>query len=126
MVVRANLLGRGGAGFPAGKKWSFVPMGEDAPQPKYVVCNLDEMEPGSFKDRYLTEGDPHQLIEGMVLTGYAIQARIGYIFLRREYVLAAEILSAAISDAYKNNYLGDNILSSGFGFDLHIHLSAGR
>ncbi len=126
MVVRANLLGRGGAGFPAGKKWSLVPMGEDVPRPKYVVCNFDEMEPGSFKDRILAEGDPHQLIEGMILAGYAIQAEIGYIFIRKDYYLAAEILKAAISEAYENKYLGKNIMGSGFSYELHLHVSAGR
>ena len=80
-------------GFPPGKKWSFVPHGRDAPRPKYLVCNADEMEPGTFKDRLLLEGDPHQLIEGMIVTAYAIQADVGYIFLRGEYVLAAERLA---------------------------------
>ncbi len=126
MVVRANLLGRGGAGFPAGKKWSLVPMGEDVPRPKYVVCNFDEMEPGSFKDRFLAEGDPHQLIEGLILAGYAIEAEIGYIFIRKDYVNAARILNAAIAEAYTNHYLGSNILGSGFNCELHLHMSAGR
>jgi NADH-quinone oxidoreductase subunit F len=126
MVVRANLLGRGGAGFPAGKKWSLVPMGEDVPRPKYVVCNFDEMEPGSFKDRFLVEGDPHQLIEGMILAGYAIEAEVGYIFIRRDYVKAARILSKAIKEAYGKNYLGTNIMGQGFNYELHLHVSAGR
>ncbi|HTZ18658.1 MAG TPA: SLBB domain-containing protein, partial [Dissulfurispiraceae bacterium] len=126
MVVRANLLGRGGAGFPAGRKWGLVPMGENVPRPKYVVCNFDEMEPGSFKDRFLAEGDPHQLIEGMILAGYAIQAGVGYIFIRRDYVLAAEILRAAISEAYEKNLIGRNIMESGFSYELYLHVSAGR
>ena len=126
MVVRANLLGRGGAGFPAGKKWSLVPMGKDVPRPKYVVCNFDEMEPGSFKDRFLAEGDPHQLIEGMILAGYAIEAEVGYIFIRRDYVKAARILSKAIKEAYGKNYLGTNIMGQGFNYELHLHVSAGR
>ncbi|HMK55676.1 MAG TPA: NADH-ubiquinone oxidoreductase-F iron-sulfur binding region domain-containing protein [Dissulfurispiraceae bacterium] len=126
MVVNANLLGRGGAGFPAGKKWSVVPMGASAPRPKYVVCNFDEMEPGSFKDRFLAEGDPHQLIEGMIIAGYAIEAQIGYIFIRKDYLKAERILRDAINEAYSKKYLGQDILGSGFNFELHLHGSAGR
>src|ERR671922_2873085 len=85
VVKDSNLRGRGGAGFPTGMKWSFVPMGPDAPRPKYLVANADEMEPGTFKDRALMERDPHQLIEGMIVAAYAIEADIGYIFLRGEY-----------------------------------------
>ena len=90
MVKRSNLRGRGGAGFPTGMKWSFVPMGADAPRPKYLVANADEMEPGTFKDRALMECDPHQLIEGMAVAAYAIQADVGYIFLRGEYRCSAQ------------------------------------
>ncbi len=126
MVVKANLLGRGGAGFPAGKKWSLVPMGDNVPRPKYVVCNFDEMEPGSFKDRFLVEGDPHQLIEGMILAGYAIEAEVGYIFIRKDYVLAAQILRTAIKEAYEKKYLGQGIMGSKFNYELHLHVSAGR
>ena len=85
-VSAANLRGRGGAGFPTGKKWSFVPRGKDAPRRRYLVVNTDEMEPGAFKDRLLMEGDPHQLLEGMIISAYAIGAEIAYIFLRGEYV----------------------------------------
>ena len=99
-VKEANLRGRGGAGFPTGVKWSFVPLGKDVPNPTYLVCNADEMEPGTFKDRLLMEQDPHQLIEGMIVSGFAIEADVAYIFLRGEYVLAAERLSRAIADAY--------------------------
>ncbi len=81
LVKESNLRGRGGAGFPTGVKWALVPMGADAPRHKYIICNADEMEPGSFKDRLLMEGVPHQLVEGMILSGYAIQASRGYIFL---------------------------------------------
>jgi len=84
-VQDSNLKGRGGAGFNTGMKWSFVPMGNEAPHPKYLVCNADEMEPGTFKDRLLLEGNPHQLIEGMILAAYAIEADIAYIFLRWAY-----------------------------------------
>jgi NADH-quinone oxidoreductase subunit F len=126
MVIQANLLGRGGAGFPAGRKWSFVPMGKDAPHQKYVVCNFDEMEPGSFKDRYLVEGDPHQLVEGMILSAFAIEAATGYIFLRKDYGKVSDELGKAIKEAYASKYLGRNIMGSRFSFDLKIHVSAGR
>jgi NADH-quinone oxidoreductase subunit F len=126
LVVRSGLRGRGGAGFPTGKKWSFVPMGADAPRPKYLVANADEMEPGTFKDRLLLEGDPHQMIEGMVVSGYAIGADVGYIFLRQEYVLAASRLRRAIAEAYERGYLGRDVQKSGWSFDLFLHTSAGR
>jgi NADH-quinone oxidoreductase subunit F len=126
VVKESNLRGRGGAGFPTGVKWSVVPMGADAPRPKYLVANADEMEPGTFKDRFLLEGDPHQLIEGMILSGYAIQADVGYIFLRWAYKLAAERLTRAIGEAYEAGYLGKNILGSGYGMELHLHTGAGR
>src|SRR5512147_780103 len=90
LIKESNLLGRGGAGFPAGVKWSLVPMNGDSSKPKYLVCNADEMEPGTFKDRFLLEGNPHQLIDGMIITAYAIQADVAYIFLRWEYKLAAQ------------------------------------
>lgn len=125
-VTESNLRGRGGAGFPTGKKWSFVPMGADAPKQKYVVCNADEMEPGTFKDRVLLEGNPHLLIEGMVLSAYAIGADTAYLFLRWEYKRAAARLSKAIAEARGKGYLGRDILGSGFALDLHLHTSAGR
>ncbi len=125
-VTKSNLRGRGGAGFPTGQKWSFVPMGELAPHPKYLIANADEMEPGTFKDRLLMEGNPHQLIEGMIIGAYAVQADISYIFLRWAYKGAAKRLSKAISEAYANNCLGKNILGSGFSLEMHLHISAGR
>ncbi len=125
-VKDSGLRGRGGAGFPTGDKWSFVPMEDGAPRPKYLVVNADEMEPGTFKDRLLLEGDPHQLIEGTVLSAYAIQAEITYIFLRWEYRLAALRLEHAIAEAYRAGYLGPDILGSGFGLELYLHVSAGR
>ena len=125
-VVDSTLRGRGGAGFPTGQKWSSVPMGDDAPHPKYVVVNADEMEPGTFKDRMLLEGDPHQLIEGAILAAYAIQAEVAYIFLRWEYRLAEKRLIKAIAEAYQLGYLGKNILGSGWNLDLYLHVSAGR
>lgn len=126
IVKQSNLRGRGGAGFPTGMKWSFVPMGKEAPHPKYLVCNADEMEPGTFKDRLLLEGDPHQLIEGMIIAGHAIEADIAFIFLRGEYILSARRLEKAIHEAYAKNYLGKNIFGSGYSLELHVHLSAGR
>jgi NADH-quinone oxidoreductase subunit F len=126
LVKASNLRGRGGAGFPTGQKWSFVPLGDDAPRPKYLIANADEMEPGTFKDRLLLEGDPQQLLEGMLISAYAIQAEVAYIFLRWEYKLAAERLTKAIAEAYTAGYLGPNILGSGYHLDLHLHVSAGR
>jgi len=126
LVKDANLRGRGGAGFPTGIKWSIVPQGADAPRPKYLVVNADEMEPGTFKDRVLLEGDPHQMIEGIILSSFAIQADIAYIFLRGEYTLAQERLEKAIHEAYESGYLGKNILSSGYSLDLYLHMSIGR
>jgi NADH-quinone oxidoreductase subunit F len=126
IVKDSALRGRGGAGFPTGIKWSFVPMTEDAPRPKFIVVNADEMEPGTFKDRLLMEGNPHQLVEAVIASGYAVQADIGYIFLRQEYVTAAKRLEKAVSEAYRAGYLGGNILGSGYSLELHLHLSAGR
>ena len=126
LVKEANLRGRGGAGFPTGVKWSLVPMGESAPRQKYLICNADEMEPGTFKDRLLMEGAPHQLVEAMILSGYAIQASRGYIFLRGEYVLAAERLERAIAEAKAARYLGANVLGSPWSFELFVHSGAGR
>lgn len=126
MVKDANLRGRGGAGFPTAAKWSFVPMGEDAPRPKYLLCNADEMEPGTFKDRLLLEGDPHQLVEGIIISAYAIQADVAFIFLRWAYKLAARRMERAIGEAYGKGYLGKNILGSGYSLELHLHASAGR
>lgn len=124
-VKAANLRGRGGAGFPTGVKWSLIPMGPDAGE-KYLVCNADEMEPGTFKDRLLMENVPHQLIEAMILAGYAIQATRGYIFIRGEYVVAAERLNQAIAQAKAAGYLGNDIRGSGWSFSLAVHTGAGR
>jgi len=126
VVKDANLRGRGGAGFPTGVKWGVIPMGENAPRPKYLVANADEMEPGTFKDRLLMEGDPHQLVEGMILSAFAIEAEVAFIFLRGEYHLAAERLSRAIAEAREAGYLGRDILGSGFNLELYLHTSAGR
>ena len=125
-VKESNLRGRGGAGFPTGMKWSFVPMGEDAPHPKYLITNADEMEPGTFKDRVLLEGDPNQMIEALIVSAYAIQADTAYIFIRWAYKLAYERLRKALFEAYQAGYLGKNILGSGYSLEIHIHSSAGR
>ena len=127
----SNLRGRGGAGFPTGMKWSFVPMEEatDAsgkPRHKYLICNADEMEPGTFKDRLLMECDPHQLIEGMILSAYTLQADVAYIFIRAEYIKAQELLRDAIAACRERNYLGDHILGSDYSLQMHVHASAGR
>jgi NADH-quinone oxidoreductase subunit F len=126
MVKASNLRGRGGAGFPTGMKWGLAPPVSSAPQPRYLIVNADEMEPGSFKDRLLLEGDPHQMIEGIIVSAYAVQAEKAFIFLRREYFLAEKRLNKAITEAYAKNYLGANILGSGFNLDVRIHSSAGR
>jgi NADH-quinone oxidoreductase subunit F len=125
-VSHSNLRGRGGAGFPTGMKWSFVPMGDDAPHPKYLVVNADEMEPGTFKDRLLLEGDPHSIVESAIVSAYAIEADAAYIFLRWAYKLAEKRLRKAIAEAYEAGYLGKNILGSGYRLELHLHVSAGR
>jgi NADH-quinone oxidoreductase subunit F len=126
LVKDSNLRGRGGAGFPTGMKWSFVPMGKDAPRPKYLVVNGDEMEPGTFKDRLLLEGDPHQMVEAIIVSAYAIQADVAYIFLRWAYKTAEERLTKAIGEAYQSGYLGKNILGTDYCLELHLHVSAGR
>lgn len=125
-VQDARLRGRGGAGFSTGMKWSFVPMGDDAPRPKYFIANADEMEPGTFKDRLLMEGDPHQLIEGLIIGAYAIQADVAYVFLRWAYRRAARLIEKAIAEAREAGYLGKDILGTGFDLDMHLHISAGR
>src|ERR1700676_4778666 len=122
-VKKSNLRGRGGAGFPTGMKWSFVP--KESAKPKYVLCNADESEPGTCKDRPLMEMMPHQLIEGVVIAGRAVGSHHGYIYIRGEYRYVLDIMDEAIEDAYKAGYLGKNILGSGFDFDLVTHTGAG-
>ncbi len=126
VVSDSGLRGRGGAGYATGRKWSFVPMGADAPPVKYVVCNGDEMEPGSFKDRHLIQGDPHLLVEGMALACYAIGAKVGFIFLRDQYDVPRALLEAAIAAAHQRGFLGERVLGSDFSVDLHVHVSIGR
>jgi NADH-quinone oxidoreductase subunit F len=122
-VKKSSLRGRGGAGFPTGMKWSFVP--KDSPKAKYVICNADESEPGTCKDRPLMEMDPHQLIEGLIIAGRAINAHTGFIYIRGEYRYVLDIVDAAVAEAYSRGYLGANILGSGFDFDVVVHTGAG-
>ena len=131
IIKDSNLRGRGGAGFPTGLKWSFVPMDNVSepggrPGHKYLICNADEMEPGAFKDRLLMECDPHQLIEGMILSAYTIGADIAYIFIRSEYLLATKLLREAIVDCYARGYLGKNILGGDYNLEMYVHVSAGN
>jgi len=126
LVTDSNLRGRGGAGFYTGQKWSFVPMGAQARRPKYLAVNADEMEPGAFKDRLLLEGDPNSVVESAIISAYAIEAEVAYIFLRWAYKLAGQRLRRAIAQAYEKKYLGKNILGSSYSIDLHLHTSAGR
>lgn len=122
-VKRSGLRGRGGAGFPTGMKWDFA--SKDPKFPKYLICNADEGEPGTFKDRPILEKNPHLLIEGMAISGHALKAEFGYIYLRGEYPGARHILERAIEEAYNENLLGDNILGKGIRFHLSVHQGAG-
>jgi NADH-quinone oxidoreductase subunit F len=123
-VMDANLLGRGGAAFPTGMK--LMSVADDASFPRYIVCNADEMEPGTFKDRVLIHADPHMLIEGIIIAGYASLAEKGIIFIRPEYETAAKILEREIEIAQREGYLGKNILGSEYSLELIVHRSAGR
>ena len=122
-VKISNLRGRGGAGFPAGMKWSFVP--RNSPKPKYIVVNADESEPGTCKDRLLMEYDPHLLIEGCLIAGLSVGAHAGYIYVRGEYRYLIDILDKALGEAYQGGWLGTNIQGTGFDFDLYTHTGAG-
>lgn len=122
-VSKSGLRGRGGAGFPTGTKWGFV--AKTKGDQKYVVCNADESEPGTFKDRLILEGDPHAILEAMTIAGYAVGASEGYIYVRGEYALAQERLARAIAQAEDMGFLGDNLFGTNFSFHLHIHSGAG-
>jgi NADH-quinone oxidoreductase subunit F len=122
-VKASGLRGRGGAGFPTGMKWQFVL--KDTPKPKYICCNADESEPGTFKDHLLMERNPHLLIEGCAISCYAIGAKVAYIYIRGEFYHVQQILEAEIEKAYRAGYLGRNILGSGFDCDVFIHRGAG-
>ncbi|MBN2503674.1 MAG: NADH-quinone oxidoreductase subunit NuoF [Anaerolineales bacterium] len=122
-VKASSLRGRGGAGFPAGLKWGFVSSAESPI--KYVICNADESEPGTFKDRIIMENDPHSIIEAMTIAGFAVGAQEGYIYIRGEYHLSQQRMTKAVEQANEAGYLGKNILDSGFDFNIHIHAGAG-
>ena len=122
-VKKSGLRGRGGAGFPTGLKWSFMPK-EDG-KPHYLICNADESEPGTYKDRYLMEADPHQLLEGMLIGMHAIRANVGYIYIRGEYILGANRLNAAIAEARAAGIFGENALGSGKSMQVFVHRGAG-
>ena len=126
LVTDSNLRGRGGAGFPTGVKWGFVPQDDADDGHTYLVCNCDEMEPGTFKDRFLIENDPHMLVEGILIAAYAIQADRAYVFMRGEYHEPFRRLVAAIKEAEANGYLGERIFGTDYNLELRIHLSGGR
>ncbi|MFB3851053.1 MAG: NADH-quinone oxidoreductase subunit NuoF [Acidobacteriota bacterium] len=122
-VKISNLKGRGGAGFPTALKWSFLP--KEKKKIKYLVCNADESEPGTFKDRLIIENDPHKIIEGIIIAAYATNANAGFIYIRGEMPLGAKILEKAISQAYERHFLGKNIMGSGLDFDIFLVRGAG-
>jgi NADH-quinone oxidoreductase subunit F len=122
-VGKANLRGLGGAGFPSARKWSFIP--KDSPKPKYLVVNADEGEPGTFKDRYILERDPHALLEGMIVAAYTIGSHKAYVYIRGEYFRSAERFGRAVEEAYAKGWLGKNIQGSGYDLDVVIHRGAG-
>jgi NADH-quinone oxidoreductase subunit F len=122
-VSKANLRGLGGAGFPTGRKWSFIPKG--SPKPKYLVVNADEGEPGTFKDRYILERDPHALLEGVIIAAYAIGSHKAYVYIRGEYFRSARRFGRAVEEAYARGWLGTNIQGSGFDLDVVVHRGAG-
>lgn len=122
-VKASGLRGRGGAGFPTGVKWGFIPPTNT--KPVYLICNADESEPGTFKDRYIIHQDPHQLIEGMAIACYAVGAKLAYIYIREEFPEGAKILEKAIAEAHAKGFLGKNILGSGFDCEIYVHRGAG-
>ncbi len=123
VVKDSGLRGRGGAGFPAGLKWSFMP--KDGANPNYLACNADESEPGTFKDRELMRWTPHQVIEGVIIASYAVRAQHAYIYIRGEFVDIVRVLNGAVVEAYERGYLGANILGSGYDLDLTVHTGGG-
>src|SRR5580692_11011230 len=122
-VKASGLRGRGGAGFPCGVKWGFIK--PDEKKPVYLICNADESEPGTFKDRYIIHQDPHQLIEGMVISCYAVGAKLAYLYIRGEFPEGAQILEKALAEARARNFVGKNILGSGFDCEIYVHRGAG-
>ena len=124
-IKASGLRGRGGAGFPTGTKWSFMPKEPRADRPNFLVINADESEPGSCKDREIIRHDPHKLIEGALVAGFAMRARAAYIYIRGEYIREAETLYAAVAEAYAKGFLGKNACGSGYDFDVFVHRGAG-
>ncbi len=122
-VKKSGLRGRGGAGFPTGVKWGFIPPNNT--KPVYLICNADESEPGTFKDRYIIHQDPHQLIEGMAISCFAVGAHLAYIYIREEFPGGAQILEKAIAEAHEKGFLGKNIQGSGFDLEIYVHRGAG-
>jgi len=122
-VKASGVRGRGGAGFPAGVKWGFIPPNNT--KPVYLICNADESEPGTFKDRYIIHQDPHQMLEGMIISSYAVGAHVAYIYIREEFPEGAKILETAIEEARAKGYIGKDILGSGFDLEIHVHRGAG-
>lgn len=122
-VKASGLRGRGGAGFPTGVKWGFIPPTNT--KPVYLICNADESEPGTFKDRYIMHQDPHQLLEGMVISCFAVKASLAYIYIREEFPEAARILEKALEEARVKNFLGKNILGTGYDLEIYVHRGAG-
>ncbi|MBN8460566.1 MAG: NADH-quinone oxidoreductase subunit NuoF [Verrucomicrobia bacterium] len=122
-VKKSGLRGRGGAGFPTGMKWTFIPPNNT--KPVYLICNCDESEPGTFKDRYIVHQDPHQLIEGMVISAFAVGAHTAYIYIREEFPQGAIILERAIAEARQHGFLGPNLLGTGFDLEIYVHRGAG-
>src|SRR5213593_3757565 len=122
-VMKSGLRGRGGAGFSCGLKWSFVD--RKSGKPIYLICNADESEPGTFKDRQIIHKDPHQMLEGMILSCYANDVHLAYIYIRGEFVEGAKILNRALKEARERNFLGKNILGSGYDLDIWVHRGAG-
>src|SRR2546428_6812941 len=123
LVKQSGLRGRGGAGFPTGNKWSFLPKGV---YPRYLVCNADESEPGCFKDRYLMEKSPHQVLEGILIASYAIGCNLAFIYIRGEYLPQHDALEAAIDEARQAGYLGKNVLGMGYDIDVILHRGDGH
>jgi NADH-quinone oxidoreductase subunit F len=123
LVKASGLRGRGGAGFPTGMKWSFVP--RENPKPKYLVCNADESEPGTFKDRLLIEKDPHAIIEGTLIAAFAIQSQMAFVYIRGEMVFGTRQLERAVAEAYEAGYIGKNIFGTGYHLDVVVHRGAG-
>jgi NADH-quinone oxidoreductase subunit F len=124
-IKDSGLRGRGGAGFPTGMKWSFMPKESRDGRPSFLVINADESEPGSCKDREIMRHDPHKLLEGALVAGFAMRARAAYIYIRGEFIREAEVLEAAVAEAYDAGLLGKNACGSGYDYDVFVHRGAG-